>query len=177
MAPAAQPALIARPLGPAPAASPSAGQRLVETLERISRNGGHVQYDPAPRPYRLRGGTHLNASQELHGSLWRFHLSATARDILDHLSVAHDEDGITAVTQKQLAHYFRTSQPTISRALAELARHHFIWKARRGHYQLHPLYAYRFSSRKHRRLIERLGPATLEAHKIVVPLPQDKDRP
>ncbi|MCX5206080.1 hypothetical protein OG897_32280 [Streptomyces sp. NBC_00237] len=162
---------------PAPsAAAPGIGpeRKLVETLARISRTGGLVQFTPPPQAYGFQGGSHVNTSQELQGSLWRFRLTTAARDVLDHLTVEHDEHGIVAVTQTQLAQHFGHGQATISRALHQLAHHHFVWKVRRGHYRLHPLFAYRFSSRKHTALLQKLGQATLAAHQIVIPLPETR---
>ncbi|MFF0746618.1 hypothetical protein ACFYVL_40140 [Streptomyces sp. NPDC004111] len=170
-----------RPAGPLPSLPPlaapaqtsapsaSSEQKLVEALARISRTGGSYQFAPPPRPYEFSGQTHLNASQEITLHLWRFRLTTTARDVLDHLAVTHDEHGIVAVAQRVLAAYFGCSQAKISRALAQLSHHHFVWKVRRGQYQLNPRYAYRFSSRKHAVLIARLGEATLKEHAIAIP--------
>jgi CRP-like cAMP-binding protein len=159
-----------------PVAAPSAAEtdataerRLIETLARISRTGGSYQFAPPPKRYGFPGGTHLNSSQEITLNLWRFKLTTTARDVLDHMTVTHDEHGIVAVTQSALAAYFECSQAKISRALGQLSRHHFVWKARRGQYQLNPRYAYRFSSRKHAILVARLGKVTLKEHAIVIP--------
>ncbi|GHA47769.1 hypothetical protein GCM10010329_82740 [Streptomyces spiroverticillatus] len=132
-------------------------------------------YSPQPKPYHFTGARHLNLSQELQSQLWRFRLTATARDVLDHLTVTHDEDGTVTVTQTALAAYFGCSQTKVQRALRQLARHHFVWKVRNGRYQLNPLYAYRFSSRKHAALLARLGETTLTTHRIVIPLPGSKD--
>ncbi|MEU8893680.1 hypothetical protein [Streptomyces sp. NPDC048442] len=151
-----------------------AERSLVETLERISRHGGSVQFSPPPKPYGFQGGLHLNVSQELQLNLWRFGLSVMARDLLDHMAVTHDEHGIVAVTQTSLARYFGCSQTKIQRALAQLSCHHFLWKVRNGRYQLNPAYAYRFSSRKHALLLARLGSATLTRHQIVIPLPEKR---
>lgn len=62
------------------------------------------------RPYAFPGGRHLNLSQEIQLNLWRFQLTTVARDVLDHLSVTHDENGITVVTRSALARYFGCSQ-------------------------------------------------------------------
>ncbi|MFI5808696.1 hypothetical protein [Streptomyces sp. NPDC051561] len=175
MAQPAQPRPAERPLAPVPTGRDEPAERgLVETLDRISRHGGSVQFSPPPRPYGFPGGRHVNLSQELHLNLWRFGLSAMARDLLDHMTVTHDDHGTVGVTQDSLARYFGCSQTRIQRALAQLSRHHLVWKVRNGRYQLNPTYAYRFSSRKHALLLARLGSATLTRHKIVIPLPEKR---
>lgn len=147
---------------------------ILKSLEKISRNGGHFTADPPAKRYGFAGGTHTNVSQVLQENLWRFNLSSPARNLLDHMSVAHNEEGVVAAKQEALATYFGCSQSKISRALTELSQHHFTWKVKRGEYQLNPTYAYRFSSTKHRALLRRLGTETLKAHKIVIPTPETR---
>lgn len=55
------------------------------------------------------------------------------------------------------------------RAVGEPARHNFAWKERRGQYRLHPLYAYRWGSRKQRALLAKLGKDTLTNKEIIIP--------
>jgi hypothetical protein len=179
--PATVPAQVARLAAILPGAAvpePHAVNRqILKALERIGRNGGVIAADPPPRRYGLHGGTHVNISQVLCENLWRFRLPPTARDILDHMAATHDEQGLVTAGQKELGRHFGCSQAKISRCLAMLVRHHFVWKAsRRGVYQLNPAYAYRFGSRKHHALLERLGQETLDAHAIVVPLPHNEPR-
>lgn len=163
-----------------PVASPpgagdfSAADRMVRTLDRLLRSGGIVTVDPPKHPYGFVGGTHTNVSQEIQHNLWRFDLSGTARNMLDHLTTSHDEHGIVSSTQGALAEYFGYSQSRVSRSLRELAGHHFTWKVRRGQLQVNPTYAYRFGSRKHQALLIKLGPETLEEHRIVIPLPAER---
>lgn len=147
--------------------------KLLKSLEEISRNGGTITADPPPRPYGFRGNTHVNISQELQENLWRFKLTTTARDVLDHMTVTHDDQGIVSVTQTALAVHFECSQSKISRALRQLSQHHFAWKARRGQYRLNPTYAYRFGSKKHHRLLTELGESMLQEHTITIPLPSE----
>ncbi|WP_328930575.1 hypothetical protein OG429_40235 (plasmid) [Streptomyces sp. NBC_00190] len=143
--------------------------QILKSLEKISRNGGHFTADPPPKRYGFEGGTHTNVSQVLQENLWRFNLSGPARNLLDHMSVTHNEEGVVAAKQTALAAHFGCSQSKISRALTELSKHHFTWKVKRGEYQLNPTYSYRFSSTKHQALLRRIGAATLKAHKIVIP--------
>ncbi|MFB6614031.1 hypothetical protein ACIGFK_36765 [Streptomyces sp. NPDC085524] len=153
---------------------PAAG--LLKALERISRNGGIIQADPPPKAYGFPGGTHINYSQQIQENLWRFKLSPMARDLLDHMAATHDVDGIVAATQTALGMYFGCHHSKISRAIKVLTQHNFAWKARQGQYQLNPTYAYRWGSRRHRVLIDRLGAKTLKDHTIVIPLPETRNR-
>ncbi|MEV7617080.1 hypothetical protein [Streptomyces sp. NPDC089799] len=169
--------LAPAPLAPAAFDPQGINRQLVKALQNISRNGGMITADAPPKRYGLQGGTHVNVSQTLVENLWRWKLPATARDILDHMAATHDEDGVVKVSQKALGEHFECSQSKISRSIGVLSKHHFVWKAaRRGCYQLNPTYAYRFGSRKHHALLARLGEDVLNAHTIVVPLPEKRSR-
>ncbi|MFJ3713237.1 hypothetical protein [Streptomyces sp. NPDC090053] len=139
-------------------------------MEGINARGGSLygNVDAPKKAYGFVGNSHLNISQDLHLNLWRFELTTTARDVLDHMTVTHDEQGIVKVTQVALATHFDCSQSKINRALTQLSGFHFAWKARRGQYQLNPTYAYRFSSAKHHKLLKKLE-SVLKTHTIVVP--------
>ncbi|MEV6312589.1 helix-turn-helix domain-containing protein [Streptomyces sp. NPDC051840] len=144
-------------------------RRLVRSLEQIARKGGTFSTGPEARAYGFLGGRHLSMSQIIQDSLWSFELSTTARNVLDHMTVHHDDHGIVTATQSKLAEHFGCSQSKISRAMSQLTAHHFTWKERRGQYRLNPLYSYRFGSRKHIRLLEEIGPEKLAEHAIVIP--------
>ncbi|MGW7261776.1 hypothetical protein [Streptomyces sp. NPDC054834] len=144
-------------------------RQLVRSLGKIAKQGGTFTTDPQSKPYGFLGGKHLSLSQKIHANLWRFDLSPTARNVLDHMAVHQDDQAMVEVTQSQLATYFGCSQAKVSRAIGQLVHHHFTWKEKRGQYRLNPLYAYRFGSRKHIQLLNTLGPAKLAEHEIVIP--------
>ncbi|MGW1767702.1 replication/maintenance protein RepL [Streptomyces sp. NPDC002073] len=161
---------------PSPAPPPAdvvngmeSARQLLKSLERIARKGGTFSTDPDIKPYAFYGGKHLSLSQVLQENLWKFELSLTARNVLDHMSVHHDDQALVKVTQGSLALKFGCSQSKVSRAIAQLGKHNFAWKKARGVYQLHPLYVYRWGSRKQRILLNKLGAETLAEHEIVIP--------
>lgn len=161
---------LAPVVAPPPGRPTSTELKLLKQLEEIVRRGGSIAVDPPRRRYGFEGGTHLNYSAHLQQHLWRFRLTTTARDLLDHMVVTHDAAGVVTTTQVALATYFGCSQSKISKAFTQLSDHRFTWKVRRGKYQLNPTYAYRFSSAKHAALIARIKAAKkVEEYKIVVP--------
>lgn len=144
---------------------------MVKALDNVAANGGTISADPPKQKYQFYSGTHTSVDQVIQANLWRFGLTSMARNLLDHMSTEHDEDGQLRATQKQLADHFGCSQPKVSKALGELFTHNFAWKARRGVLQVNPTYTYRWGSRKHRSLMTKLGAATLREHTIVIPEP------
>ncbi|GAA2464093.1 replication/maintenance protein RepL [Streptomyces mauvecolor] len=144
-------------------------RQLLKSFEKIARKGGTFTTDPDIKPYAFYGGKHLSLSQVVQDNLWKFGLSETSRNVLDHLSVHHDDRGLVEMTQRGLAVKFGCSQSKVSRAIGQLSKHNFTWKERRGLYRLHPLYAYRWGSRKQIRLLNELGEETLAEHEIVIP--------
>ncbi|MFD9339937.1 hypothetical protein ACFWBF_37030 [Streptomyces sp. NPDC060028] len=144
-------------------------RQLLKSLEKIARKGGTFSTDPEVRPYAFYGSKHLSSSQVLQENLWKFGLSQMSRNILDHMSANHDGQALVQMTQSSLAAKFGCSQSKVSRAIAQLSKHNFAWKERRGEYRLHPLYTYRWGSRKQHRLLNTLGATTLAAHEIIVP--------
>ena len=148
---------------------------LLQTLEKISRNGGTIVADPPRKGYAFPGGKHLALSTEIHENLWRFKLSPMARDLLDHIAATHDEDGLVQATQQSLGSHFGCHQSKVSRALRALDKHNFAWKHKQGHYQLNPCYAYRWGSRKQHALVARITDV-LKARTIQPPLPETRNR-
>ncbi|MFE1444275.1 hypothetical protein [Streptomyces sp. NPDC058739] len=142
---------------------------MVEALDKVAANGGTITADAPKQKYQFFSGNHTNVDQVIQANLWRFGLTGMARNLLDHMSTEHDEDGQVRATQAQLAVYFGCSQPKVSKALGELFKHHFAWKIRRGVVQVNPTYTYRWGSRKHRSLMIKLGAKTLREHAIVIP--------
>ncbi|WP_449479799.1 hypothetical protein [Streptomyces avidinii] len=172
------PATAYTPAPPAPPASApppdhvnalQSAQQLMKSLEKIAQKGGTFTTDPDIKPYAFYGTKHLSLSQTLQENLWKFGLSPTARNILDHMTTHHNDQALTEITQKDLAAKFGCSQSKISRAITQLTRHNFTWKETRGTYRLHPLYAYRWGSRKQHTLLTTLGHNTLTHHQILIP--------
>ncbi|GAA1377839.1 hypothetical protein J0695_21630 [Streptomyces beijiangensis] len=141
---------------------------LLRRFERLAKKGGTFSTNPEVKPYIFYGGQHLSTSQVIQDNLWKFRLSGMSRHVLDHMVTNHDEQAMVKMTQSELAVKFGVSQSKVSRAIAQLSHHNFTWKERRGEYQLHPLYAYRWGSAKQRRLVKSLE-ETLLAHEIVIP--------
>jgi hypothetical protein len=170
----AKPPVKAARLSPAPPPADTVNgvataRQLLKSLEKIARKGGTFTTDPDVKPYAFYGSRHLSVSQAIQDNLWKFRFSDTARNVLDHMTVHHDDQALVEMTQSALAAKFGCSQSKVSRAMGQLSKHHFTWKERRGLYRLHPLYAYRWGSRKQIRLLEQLGPETLAEHEIVIP--------
>ncbi|MGW5355988.1 hypothetical protein ACWERV_36450 [Streptomyces sp. NPDC004031] len=141
---------------------------LLKRFEKLAQTGGTFTTDPERRPYVFYGRQHLSTSQVIQENLWKFKLSATSRDVLDHMVTNHNDQALVEMTQSSLAVKFGCSQSKVSRAVGQLSRHNFTWKERRGVYRLHPLYAYRWGSGKQRQLVKSLEKALL-AHEIVIP--------
>ncbi|TSB25639.1 hypothetical protein [Streptomyces benahoarensis] len=168
------PAKAAVGLTPAPAPQDTidgveSARQLLTKLEELARKGGTFSTNAPIKPYAFYGGKHMSTSQALQDNLWKFGFSETARNVLDHLTVHHDEDALTKMTQKTLASKFGCSQSKISRSIGQLTKHNFAWKERPGLYRLHPLYCYRWGSVKQRRLLTKLGKGTLTKYEIVIP--------
>ncbi|MFF1691713.1 hypothetical protein [Streptomyces sp. NPDC058254] len=83
----------------------------------------------------------MSTSQVLQDNLWKFGFSEAARNVLDHMTVHHDDQALVTMTQSSLAVKFNCSQSKISRAIAQLSKQNFAWKEKRGLYRLHPLLA------------------------------------
>ncbi|WP_405533826.1 hypothetical protein OG592_44375 (plasmid) [Streptomyces avidinii] len=141
---------------------------LLTRLEKLAKKGGTFTQDPERKPYVFYGTQHLSMAQVIEDNLWKFELTAMARNVLDHLKTNHDDEALVEMTQSKLAVKFGCSQSKVSRAIAQLSHHNFSWKERRGLYRLHPLYAYRWGSVKQRRLVKSLEKVLLE-HEIVIP--------
>ncbi|MEU3787537.1 hypothetical protein [Streptomyces sp900129855] len=141
---------------------------LLKRFEKLAKKGGTFSTNPEVKPYVFYGTQHLSMSQVIEDNLWKFKLSGMSRDVLDHMKTNHDVEALVEMTQSELAVKFDVSQSKVSRAIAQLSRHNFTWKERRGVYRLHPLYAYRWGSVKQRRLVKSLE-KTLLAHEIVIP--------
>lgn len=142
---------------------------LLKRLEELARKGGTFSTKGDPKPYAFYGRIHLSMSQRIQDQLWKFGFSAMARNVLDHMSVHHDDQALVKMTQRGLAEKFGCSQSKVSRSIGELSRQNFAWKESRGMYRLHPLYAYRWGSDKQRDLVNKLGPKVLTAREIVIP--------
>lgn len=142
---------------------------LLKRLEELGRKGGTFSTKGDPRPYAFYGRIHLSASQRLQDELWKFNFSSMARNVLDHMTVHHDDQALVKMTQRGLADKFGCSQSKVSRSIGELSRENFAWKESRGLYRLHPLYSYRWRSDKQRALVNKLGPKVLAAREIVIP--------
>ncbi|MEV7282640.1 replication/maintenance protein RepL [Streptomyces sp. NPDC093111] len=142
---------------------------LLKRLEELGRKGGTFSTKGDPKPYAFYGRIHLSASQRLQDELWKFGFSSMARNVLDHMTVHHDDQSMVKMTQRGLAEKFGCSQSKVSRSIGELSRQNFAWKESRGMYRLHPLYAYRWGSDKQRALVNKLGPKVLTAREIVIP--------
>lgn len=156
---------------PAPVPSEDLLRNMVRAFADVAANGGTINADPPKQKYAFYSGNHTSVDNVIQANLWRFRLTDTARNILDHMVTGHDEAGQIQATQKELAAYFGCSQPKVSKALGELGKHNFAWKVRRGVLQVNPTYTYRWGSRKHRSLMTRLGAATLRERTIVIPEP------
>ncbi|MFJ6722387.1 hypothetical protein [Streptomyces sp. NPDC091259] len=141
------------------------------TLGQVATNGGVLSVEPRKQKYGFQSGQHGSFDQEIHDNLWRFDLSSMARGLLDHFMAQHDVNCQMAITQAKLAVKFECHQSKISRALGQLDKHNFAWKARRGIIQVNPLYTYRFRSNKHREVLVMLGPETLKKRRIKIPGP------
>ncbi|MEC3992021.1 hypothetical protein VSR01_00055 [Actinacidiphila sp. DG2A-62] len=168
-------------LAPAPAPADTfdgmeSARQLLQSLEKLARKGGTFSTNPDVKPYAFYGQQHLSMSQVIQANLWKFNLSATSRNVLDHMTVHHDDQALVEMTQASLAVKFGCSQSKVSRAVGELTRHNFAWKERRGQYRLHPLYAYRWGSRKQRALLAKLGKDTLTTKEIVIPVRKETSR-
>lgn len=144
-------------------------RQLLRSLERLARKGGTFSTNPDAKPYAFYGGQHLSMSKVIQDNLWKFNLSATSRNVLDHMAAHHDDQALVEVTQSSLAAKFGCSQSKVSRAIGQLSKHNFAWKERRGLYRLNPLYAYRWGSARQIRLLKVLGEKTLTEHEIVIP--------
>ncbi|MGW2181230.1 hypothetical protein ACWCXX_24655 [Streptomyces sp. NPDC001732] len=144
---------------------------MVKALDKVASNGGTILAEPPKRSYQFFSGTHTSVDQELQACLWRFKLPEMSRNLLDHMTTEHDEDGQIRSTQKDLAAHFGCSQPKVSKSLGHLFKHNFAWKVRRGVIQVNPMYTYRWGSRKHRALMNKIGAATLREHTIMIPEP------
>ncbi|MFK0182177.1 hypothetical protein ACIQVR_40205 [Streptomyces xanthochromogenes] len=142
-------------------------KQLLKRFEKLA-NGGTFTKDAPRRPYVFYGTQHLSMAQVIEDNLWKFDLTTMSRNVLDHLKTHHDDEALVEMTQSSLAVKFNCSQSKVSRAIAQLSRHNFTWKERRGVYRVHPLYAYRWGSDKQRRLVRSLE-KTLLAHEIVIP--------
>ncbi|MYW09289.1 hypothetical protein GT034_13140 [Streptomyces sp. SID2563] len=142
---------------------------LLKRLEDLARKGGTFSTKGDSKPYAFYGRIHLSASQRLQDELWKFRFSSMARNVLDHMTVHHDDQALVQMTQRGLAAKFGCSQSKVSRSIGELSRQNFAWKESRGTYRLHPLYAYRWGSDKQRALVNKLGPNFLTAREIVIP--------
>lgn len=166
-----QAAAAAPRLAPVPEPTPSLDlvRSLVKDLEKVSSRGGSVLYDREPQKYGFPSGQHGSFDQEIHDNLWRFNLTSTARGLLDHFMARHDENCQMPVTQAKLAARFECHQSKISRALGQLDKHNFAWKARRGVIQVNPLYTYRFRSSSHRAVLAALGTEMLKKRRITIP--------
>ncbi|MGA5069047.1 replication/maintenance protein RepL [Streptomyces exfoliatus] len=163
---------------PAPAPAPQqpdsidgleSARDLLTRLEELGRKGGTFTTKGDPKPYAFYGRIHLSMSQRIQDQLWKFGFSAMARNVLDHMSVHHDDQALVKMTQRDLAEKFGCSQSKVSRSIGELSKQNFAWKETRGMYRLHPLYAYRWGSEKQRGLVNKLGPKVLTAREIIIP--------
>lgn len=144
-------------------------RQLLKKLEELARKGGTFSTNPDVKPYAFYGSQHVSTSQVLQDNLWKFRFSEMARNVLDHMTAHHDDQGLVEMTQGSLAIKFGCSQAKISRSIGQLSKHNFAWKERRGVYRLHPLYSYRWGSVKQRRLLLQLGKETLTKYEIVIP--------
>ncbi|OKI51933.1 hypothetical protein AMK17_32490 [Streptomyces sp. CB00072] len=142
---------------------------LLKRLEELGRKGGTFSTKGDSKPYAFYGRIHLSASQRLQDEMWKFNFSSMARNVLDHMTVHHDDEAMVKMTQRGLAEKFGCSQSKVSRSIGELSRQNFAWKESRGMYRLHPLYAYRWGSDRQRVLVNKLGPKVLTAREIVIP--------
>lgn len=167
------PAKAARlsPVPPAPNTvdGVESARQLLKKLEGLARRGGTFSTNPDVKPYAFYGSQHTSTSQVLQDNLWKFRFSEMARNVLDHMTVHHDEQALVEMTQDSLATKFGCSQSKISRSIGQLSKQNFAWKEQRGVYRLHPLYSYRWGSVKQRRLLEQLGEKTLTKYEIVIP--------
>ncbi|BDT39514.1 hypothetical protein [Streptomyces yaizuensis] len=172
-----RPRLVPLPPSTAPAAPDPARQTafLLKSLEKIAERGGIIQADPVPRAYAFPSKRHITFDADIHDNLWRFGLTPIASALLGHMAAGHDKDGVLVTTQSALAQHFECHHTRINRAFKLLDRHNFAWKERQGRYQINPQYAYRWGSRKHRALIERMG-TTLKTRTIAIPKPETRTR-
>ncbi|MEU2294036.1 hypothetical protein ACFVG1_36455 [Streptomyces bacillaris] len=166
----------AKPVRPAPVPQKAddfygleSARDLLKRLEALGRKGGTFSTKGDSKPYAFYGRIHLSASQRLQDEMWKFNFSSMARNVLDHMTVHHDDDALVKMTQRGLADKFGCSQSKVSRSIGELSRQNFAWKESRGLYRLHPLYAYRWGSDRQRALVNKLGPKVLTAREIVIP--------
>lgn len=142
---------------------------LLQRLEQLARKGGTFSTKGDSKPYTFYGRNHLSMSQRIQDQLWKFGFTTMARNVLDHMTVHHDDQALVKMTQRSLAVKFGCSQSKISRSIGELSKQNFTWKENRGLYRLHPLYAYRWGSEKQLNLVDELGPKTLTNHEIIIP--------
>ncbi|GAA1311789.1 hypothetical protein GCM10009647_035850 [Streptomyces sanglieri] len=75
---------------------------------------------------------------------------------------------------RELGEHFECSQTKVSKAIAQLTRHNFTWKEKRGLYRLNPLYAYGWGSDNQRVLVVSLQKDLL-AHQIEIPTVRKKE--
>ncbi|MFD3533329.1 hypothetical protein [Streptomyces sp. NPDC058664] len=136
--------------------------------------GGTLTYDRRRRPYAFYGGNHSSVSDTLQANLWKFRLTTVARDVLDYMVTHHDKQALVETTQAKLGEHFECSQTRVSKAIAQLTRHNFTWKEKRGLYRLNPLYAYGWGSDNQRALVVSLQKDLL-AHQIEIPTVRKKE--
>ncbi|MFG2986201.1 hypothetical protein ACGFYQ_33955 [Streptomyces sp. NPDC048258] len=153
-------------------AGPSQAKVLLDTLTKISRQGGLIASDGEKQDFNLLGGKYFIAeSVALEDNLWRLNLPLMAHHLLSHFKANHDPEGQTKVTQAALGVHFGCHHSKINRALKALDSVNLAWKARQGLYQLHPGASYRWGSRRQRALVEKLAPV-LKDRPIVIPMPE-----
>lgn len=144
-------------------------ERIFQQLDEVSDRGVSIHVDPQPRPYLMYSGSHISVDRVIQQNLWRFNLRPLERAVLDLMCVEANDEGVVVVKQVELGEHFGRSQSSVSNAIKTLCGHHFIWKVRRGAYQVNPTYAFGWGSNKQRAALHRIGMATMKEHEIVIP--------
>lgn len=144
-------------------------ESIFQQLDEVVERGGFVHVDRPLKPYLTWSGSHVSYDRVLQQNMWRFNLRPLERAVLDQMCAEANDEGIAEVKQVALAEHFGRSQASVSNAIKSLCGHHFVWKVRRGAYQVNPTYSFAYGSTKQRAALQRIGKATMEEHEIVIP--------
>ncbi|MFF3732618.1 hypothetical protein ACFYXM_20390 [Streptomyces sp. NPDC002476] len=147
---------------------PQSLEKVTEEAKRVIRPGEDVDVTIRKRgPYRMLATDPMedvfeNQTEPMHvvvslgfiARLPRYNLPSLSKDLFwtivgllaekdEHGQYVHiNRHGEIAVTQDQLARMLGVKRPTINVAIGHLMARNFLWKTRRGKYQLHPLLLY-----------------------------------
>lgn len=144
-------------------------ERIFQELTEVTDRAVSIHVDAQPRAYLWHSGSHISLDRVIQQNLWRFNLRPLERAVLDLMCAEADNEGIVEVKQVELGKHFGRSQASVSNAIKTLCGHHFVWKVRRGAYQVNPTYSFGWGSSRQRAALQRIGMATMKEHEIVIP--------